>query len=175
MPSWTSRYAIMDFKVCHHGLQGMLSWIVYLLESRLRDEKASTITVRGTVILKLFFCTVHTIQFRMYTSQHSTKQTYRQSVFHVLLLQYCYPGSFKSLNLFFFIPASLPKLLSISSSLESRLGGSITKCTNLKPSKNRFCSFLVQRYLLGSYSRIPNIFALGPIFWVLQGLSLIHI
>ena len=26
MPSWTSRYAIMDFKVCHHGLQGMPSW-----------------------------------------------------------------------------------------------------------------------------------------------------
>merc|ERR1712121_55905 len=56
MPSWTSRDAIMDFKVCHHGLQGMPSWICigYLLESRLRDEKAATITVRGTVILKLF-------------------------------------------------------------------------------------------------------------------------
>ena len=26
MPSWTSRYAIMDFKVCHYGLQGMPSW-----------------------------------------------------------------------------------------------------------------------------------------------------
>ena len=57
MPSWTSKYTIMDFKVCHHGLQGMPSWtirfqgmllwicIVYHLESRLRDEKASTITV----------------------------------------------------------------------------------------------------------------------------------
>ena len=27
MPSWTSRYAIMDFKVSHHGFQGMPSWI----------------------------------------------------------------------------------------------------------------------------------------------------
>merc|ERR1712208_195415 len=26
MPLWTSRYAIMDYKVCHHGLQGMPSW-----------------------------------------------------------------------------------------------------------------------------------------------------
>ena len=26
MPSLTSRYAIMDFKVCHHGLRGMPSW-----------------------------------------------------------------------------------------------------------------------------------------------------
>merc|ERR1712159_629348 len=26
MPSWTSRYAIMDFKVCYHGLQDMPSW-----------------------------------------------------------------------------------------------------------------------------------------------------
>ena len=26
VPSWTSRYAIMDFKVCHHGLQGMPLW-----------------------------------------------------------------------------------------------------------------------------------------------------
>merc|ERR1712208_148569 len=26
MPSWTSRYAIMDFKTCHHGLQDMPSW-----------------------------------------------------------------------------------------------------------------------------------------------------
>ena len=70
LPSWTSRFAIMDFKVCHHGLQGMPPWttryammdykvchqrfkgmllwicVVYLLESRLRDEKA--------IILKLF-------------------------------------------------------------------------------------------------------------------------
>ena len=65
MPSWTSRNAIVDSKVCHHGLQGMLIrfqvmllWIcvVHLLESRLRDKKASIITVpRLKLFLKLFF------------------------------------------------------------------------------------------------------------------------
>ena len=62
-------------------------------------------------------------------------------------------------------------LVSLPSNLE--LGDSISKCTNWKPSKNRFCSFLVQRYPLRSYSRIPNIFALGSIFWVLRGFEIL--